>query len=360
MKTFTTVLILLHGAIHLMGAARAFDFIQAEGAAVSRMQGVVWLMAFIMFAAAGAGYLAERSYWPVPALAGVIVSVIMIAGVWSEAKWGMIPNIFILLTAFAGLSSCSMNRMIARETDLLRERGAVASPRVIKSEDMDSLPAPVARWLNKSGIVGREEIFNAECRQQALMKMKPDQKDWYEATAYQLSTSVNPGFIWTVNMNMSPLVKVRGRDKYISGKGGMKIRINNLFNVVNETGDKLDQSTLQRFLGELVWMPTLALSPHIRWESIDAYSARATMDYMGVSGSGTFYFNEEGDFTKFEALRYNGNKPDSKQYPWIITVDAYEVFDGIKVPSKMEATWVFDDGAWTWLKLRVVSVRYNI
>ena len=67
------------------------------------------------------------------------------------------------------------------------------------------------------------------------------------------------------------------------------------------------------------------------------------MNYKGTHGSGTFYFNEKGDFIKFIALRYKGNEPDSKRYPWVLTVDDYAEFGGIRIPSKMKATWKLDN-----------------
>jgi len=222
-----------------------------------------------------------------------------------------------------------------------------------------SLPAPVYKWIKTTGVIGSPPIKSAFCKQKAFMKMKPGQKKWYSAEALQYSTTSPPAFLWTVKMDMLPIIKITGRDKYIDGKGEMLIRMNSLINIVKERGEKLDEGTVQRYLGELVWLPSLAISPHISWEAIDDFSAKATLNYKGTSGSGVFYFNENGDFVKFVAMRYMGNKPDSIKYPWVLTVDEYSVFEGIKVPSKMEATWKLDEGDWTWLKLEVIDIEYN-
>jgi hypothetical protein len=42
-----------------------------------------------------------------------------------------------------------------------------------------------------------------------------------------------------------------------------------------------------------------------------------------------------------------------------LTVDDYKVFGGIKVPSKMKATWILDDLDWTWLELEIADMEYN-
>jgi hypothetical protein len=83
------------------------------------------------------------------------------------------------------------------------------------------------------------------------------------------------------------------------------------------------------------------------------------MIYGGTSGSGTFHFSPEGDFVKFTAMRYKGNEPDAERREWILTVDAYDTFEGIRVPSQLHVTWRLPDGDWTWMKLNVADIRYD-
>ena len=94
-------------------------------------------------------------------------------------------------------------------------------------------------------------------------------------------------------------------------------------------------------------------------EAIDSLSAKATMNYKGTSGSGTFYFNEQGDFIKFSALRYKGNEADAQRYEWVITVKEHSIKNSIKIPTIMEATWMLENGNWTWLDLEITDIRYN-
>jgi hypothetical protein len=361
MKNLVFVLILLHGAIHLMGFLKGFNIISIAGLSfdISPWQGLLWLLAFILFTAANITYLTQKSIWPVLTLIATTLSTALIVSRWHDAKFGMIPNLIILLVALAGFSSCSMKKMVATETEQILSTAKSIERRIITETDLNHLPLPVNRWLRDAGVVGKEEIQTVWLKQNALMKMKPEQNEWHSAEAEQYIVTPQPAFIWTVKMNMSPVIKIRGRDKFVDGRGEMLIRMNSLLNVVNENGERMDEGTLQRYLGEMVWLPTLALSPYITWDAIDDYSARATMTYNGVTGSGTFYFNQKGDFVKFVALRYMGNKPDAKRYPWTISVQDYQTFEGVRIPSVMEASWSLDDGEWTWLKLKIAEIKYN-
>jgi hypothetical protein len=156
---------------------------------------------------------------------------------------------------------------------------------------------------------------------------------------------------------MNSMLRFVGRDKFVGGKGSMLIKANALVPIVNATGPKLDEGTLQRYLGEMVWFPVVAVSKYVTWEPLDNLSARATMDYMGTSGSGVFYFDDSGNFIRFSAMRYQGNEPESKRYEWVLEVDAYANYDGIRIPSNMRATWRLPDGDWTWLKLDIVAYK---
>ena len=272
---------------------------------------------------------------------------------------GAIPNIFILLVALFSLSSSIFNQKVANEISTIMKQTITTKTSVITKEQLNDLPYPVAKWLNVSGMIGKEKINTVWLSQKIRMKMKPGQKEWNDAVAEQYFTVENPAFIWKVKMNMSPLIKITGRDKFVDGKGEMLIKIFSLLNIVNEKGEKMDEGALQRFLAEIVWFPSAALSQYITWESIDSLSAKATLNYKGTSGSGTFYFNEQGDFVKFSTLRYKDNEADAQRYEWIVTVKEHSMMSGIKTPMKIEVTWILENGNWTWLDLEITDIRYN-
>ncbi len=129
---------------------------------------------------------------------------------------------------------------------------------------------------------------------------------------------------------MPPFIKIAERDKFIDGEGEMQIKMFSTINIVNTKETKIDEGTLQRFLGEKVWFPSAAFSPYIGWDAIDDLSAKATIQYKGTLGSGTFY-NKQGDFVKYSALRYKCNEPDALRYEWLINVSEHAIMNGVKI-----------------------------
>ena len=104
MKYIFSIVVFLHGAIHLLGFIKAFKLAEVEQLTmnISKISGGFWLLAFILFIIAGISYLAELDWWYFIAILAVVISTILIISVWSDAKFGTIANLIILLVAIVG------------------------------------------------------------------------------------------------------------------------------------------------------------------------------------------------------------------------------------------------------------------
>ncbi len=361
MKWLFLFIIIIHSLIHLLGFLKAFQFAEINQLTqyISKPVGILWLIALLLFLASAIQLISNHNLWWTTAFAGVVLSQILIILVWTDAKYGTIPNIIILIVIIVTFADWSFNRSIDKEiSDMF---SSVADRKEILTEDkITHLPLIIQKWLHNSGAVGKEIIYSVRLKQKGQMKMKPDQKDWYNAEAVQYFTIDNPAFIWKVKVDMMPFLFFTGRDKFFDGKGSMLIKVLSLINVVNSSDNqKINQGTLQRYLGELIWFPTAAINSYIKWEEIDSLTAKATMTYKGTTGSAIFTFNENGEFVKFSAMRFMGSEVDSQLKEWIITIDEYKTYDGIKIPAKGKATWKLDGEDFTWYKLEIFDVKYN-
>lgn len=361
MKVAFLIIVLLHGLIHLFGFVKGFELKEVKELTlpISKPMGVVWLTSTFLFLTYGVLCLLNSKYAWLIGLIAVVLSQVLIILFWKDAKFGTIPNIIILAVSIVSFGYYNFQKNIQQETVQLLNKNLSTENRTLDESDLSNLPEPVKKWLRNSGVIGKPFISYGKVTQIAEMQMKPEQDNWLTATAIQYTTIDNPAFIWSVDVKMNSLLSFQGRDKFDDGKGEMLIKMNSIFNIVNERGEKLDEGSLQRYLGEMVWFPSLAMSPNIIWEQIDENKAKATMTYKGTSGSGTFYFNSNGDVAKFSALRYKGNKAEAKRYNWEMNILDYKTFVGIKVPAKMTSTWKLDDRDWTWLKMEVTDIKYN-
>ncbi|HYX09624.1 MAG TPA: DUF6544 family protein [Bacteroidales bacterium] len=362
MKYIFTILLLIHGLIHIMGFSKAFGLARLEQLTlpVSRIAGIAWLAAGLLFIAAAIAYFSNKSIWAYLAAPAVIISVILIVMAWKDARFGLIPDIIVALVIVISVAITIFNKQTGTAfSDLLTANQTKQKSNTISESELAALPFPVRNWLVKSGATNRERDNKVWLQQNAVMELKPGQEKGYKATAQQVFSVSPPAFVWAVKMDMMPALNVYGRDQFIDGKGRMLIKMAGIFSLVDETGNKINEGSLQRYLAEIVWFPSAALSPYITWEEIDSLSVRATMMYKGTKGSGVFRFNNNGDFVQFSTMRYKGNDPDAKRYKWVVNARKYDKKNGIRIPVKSDVTWELKDGNWTWMKIEISDILYN-
>jgi hypothetical protein len=240
----------------------------------------------------------------------------------------------------------------------LLDRAPSAPAAIVRSEDLDRLPAPVRRWLTASGIVGRESVRTVRLQQRGEMRTGPD-KPWMPVAAEQYFTVEPPGFVWSVDAIMGRVLPIVGRDEYADGRGHMLIKLGGLVSVADATGPQIDQGTLLRFLGEIVWFPSAALAPYISWESVDEQTAKATMRYEGVVESALFSFDEQGRCVRLTAKRYMGSGKGASLQEWVIPSTEWRVVRGVGIPVKGDAIWKLAGGDFNYYRWEIVDVEYD-
>lgn len=140
----------------------------------------------------------------------------------------------------------------------------------------------------------------------------------------------------------------------------MNIKIASLLPIVDvKDNEKINQSTLQRYLLELPWYPSAALSPYISWKKIDDFSAEATMDYNGVSGSAAYHFDQKGNLEKISALRYKDSDANAGLVECIGEVIKSSTVNGIEIPTTLTISWMLETGKFTWYKIDVDDIEFN-
>jgi len=229
---------------------------------------------------------------------------------------------------------------------------------IIQETDLEGLPPVVKKWLEQSQVIGKERIQAVRLKQTASMRLK-EGGPWMSAAVQQYFRVVEPGFIWKVKVNMAPFIYFTGRDKYEDGKGHMLINALSLVKVADASGKEIDQGTLLRYMAESVWFPTAALSRYIKWEEVDAHSARATMTYGGITASGVFTFNEKGEVLNFVAQRYREINGRYLMNTWVVDLKEHKVFNGVKIPSAGEVIWRLETGDFTWYRFEINDIEYN-
>lgn len=263
-----------------------------------------------------------------------------------------------LLIVIPFIGNLFFNRKVGSEIEELFKQNKTEPPKVITEKDLEGLPEPVQRWLKQANVVGKERISTVRLKQKGLIRTTKKQP-WMPAQAEQYFTVDNPGFIWKVKVKINSLLFLVGRDKYFKGKGNMLIKLLALINVANAEGKEIDQGTMLRYLGEIVWFPGAALNSYINWQAIDEHSARATMSYGEITASAVFRFDESGNVTEFSCKRYMTRNGHYSLEDYLAKLGTHKEFEGINIPTKGEASWRLADGDFTYYKLEIIDIEYN-
>ena len=98
MKFLFAFIILIHGLIHFMGFAKAFNYgnITQLTKEVSKPAGAFWFMTAILFIITAILFFIKKDWWPLIGIGAIIISQILIVMAWSDAKFGTIGNLLIL------------------------------------------------------------------------------------------------------------------------------------------------------------------------------------------------------------------------------------------------------------------------
>lgn len=351
----------VHGLIHSFGLLKSFGWVKFERLSgnITRITGVAWGVAGLLFLLTAILISYGMESWWVLGLVSLLLSQSLIIGYWGEAKFGTALNGIIVLAVVVGFASWNFDRKVAEEIENVISGSQVEEKIPFPEERFEDLPEPVQKWLDKAGVSGNEKFKTVNLHQKGKIKLNPEQKNWSTVRAEQYINSINPGFIWKVDLKFASILPVAGRDKFIGGQGNMEIKLASLFPVVKENSNpKLDQSALQRYLAEIVWYPFVALSPYVEWETIDNPSSRAVMNYGGTSGSVDFHFSGSGKLERITALRYKDVDDTAKQKKWVGEVKGTKSFSGFTVPNKMDISWILEGKKFTWYKIDVTELTY--
>jgi hypothetical protein len=363
MRVLLVVLLSLHGLIHLLGFAHAWKLAAVPGlsgptlpSSWDRVVGAAWLGACGLLIAAALMVIVRRESWWVLAAGGVVLSQALVFLAWHDAKAGSIVNLVLAVPIVLGAAEARFHARTREAVEAMLAQ-VPASRSVVAPAELERLPAPVRRWLETSGVVGAPRVSSVRLHQRGLLRTGMD-KPWMDAIAEQHFAVSPPGFVWAVDVTMMRVLPVLGRDSYSDGRGRMLITIGGLVPIVDGQGSKIDEGTLLRYLGELIWFPSAALEPYIAWEPAGERAARATMTHGGIHASATFSFDERGRMVRMVADRFMGEAAEAKRLPWSCTVRAWGERGGVVIPTEGSVAWTLPEGDFEYYRWEITDVSY--
>jgi len=357
--------VLVHGLIHLMGFLKAFGLAELPQLAqpISRPMGVAWLAAAALTVSAALALLAwPRGWWAIGAAAAV-VSQLVIASAWADARFGTVANAILLLGVIHGFLTqgpSSFRAEFEREA-----RAGLARPaegRVVTEADLAPLPDPVRRYLRATGVVGQPRVRNYRLRFRGRIRSGPDAR-WMPFVADQQSFVREPARLFWMRATTLG-VPVEAFHRLAGGRATMRVKAAGAVTLVDASGPAMDRSeTVTLFNDMCILAPGSLLEPSVRWEAVDARTARARFTNAAETISATLFFDEQGLLTDFVSDDRSRSSPDGKTFTplrFSTPVGSYRPFGPFRIAARGEARWHLPGGEFAYGEFEVVDLAYDV
>lgn len=358
LKYFFAFIMLIHGLIHLMGFAKAYNYgnITQLTKDISKTNGLFWLLTAMLFILATVFFLLKKESWLFIAFLAVLISQILIITVWKDAKFGTIANVVILVVAIVALSGQNFESTFRNDVKLSLSKTSVSHADLLTENDIKLLPLPVQKYLRYCNVLKKPKVKNMKIVFDGEMRDKG--KDWFKFTSVQYNFFDEPTRLFFMKGKMYGLL-VPGYHCYQSATASMEIKLFGLFDVVNIKGGVMSKAETVTVFNDMCLMaPASLIDKRIEWTDIDNLSSKAKFTNGGYKITATLYFNKQGQLVNF--ISDDRYAIDGNNYRFSTPVKDYDSVNEINIWKYGEAIWHYPDGEFVYGKFRLKSIEYNV
>ncbi|MEZ5142929.1 MAG: DUF6544 family protein [Acidimicrobiales bacterium] len=367
MRWVVFVVLVVHGLVTLLGAAKAFEVVDLPQLTepIAPAMGVVWLVAgFLILVAAVLMVVGTRWWWAVGALA-LVVSQVAIASDWVDAKAGTAANVVLLVAVVYGFLSegpTSYHEAYRRQRDAELAAPAGSAGTVTEAE-LAHLPGPVATYVRATGAVGRPRVDGFRARIHGRIRSGPDAA-WMPFTGEQVNRfGPEPSRVLFMAASMFG-VPIDVLHTFTGSAARMRVKAWSLVPMVDAQGEEMTRAETVTQLNDLcVMAPAALVDPRLQWEAIDERSARVTFTRGSVTVAAVLGFDDDGrlvDFVSDDRLRASSDGSTFTPQRWSTPLRDYRSFDGRSLSTAGEGRWHAPDpeGEFAYLEFDIDEITY--
>lgn len=231
---------------------------------------------------------------------------------------------------------------------------------LITSEDLEHLPDPVRRYVERSGALGRPRPQNMRVVMDASMFRKPGQAPM-RARSIQYSFFGRPTRVFLMEARMLGL-PVRALHVYRCEEATFTVRVASAITMVDLSGPQISAAETVTVLNDLCLMaPGALLDPRLRWTGIDNGMAQVTMVNGPHEVTALLAFNDDAELVDFSS----DDRPDASggqfvPMRWSTPVTDYLDVDGMHQLRRGGAVYDRPEGPFLYGDFTVRSIEYDL
>lgn len=358
MKIIIAALLLIHGLIHCMGFAKAFQYgdMKQLSIPIAKTTGIIWLLTAFLFVASFVLFLLKKDYWNIVAIAAIVLSQVVIIMSWKDAKFGTMANILLLLTAIFSWGNNHFENAFRKDVIYHIARTQTIPVELVTENDLQHLPLPVQRYLRYTGVVNKPKVNNMKIEFEGQMRDKG--KDYFPFTSTQFNCFDEPTRLFYMKAKMMG-VMVPGYHRYANAIATMDIRFFGLFPIVKKEGEVMNTTETVTLFNDMCLMaPATLIDKRIQWQTIDSNTVKAIFTNHNISITAVLYFNTKGQLINFIS-NDRTNITDMKQYPFSTPIHSYAEINGFHLMHTGDAVWQMPDGDFIYGRIVLKRIEYN-
>jgi hypothetical protein len=224
---------------------------------------------------------------------------------------------------------------------------SVATPRT-------DLPPLIVGYVKRNLLSG-DTASRVRFAQVGEMQLKPGK--WARFEAEQEVSVQRVEFSWRARFPLAPLVALHVRDWYLAGEGALEVRLWGL-PLKRQRGDAVAKGEAIRYLAELPWAPQAMIdNRELEWREFDERTVEVATSIGGERVAVLLHFDATGDIVGASAEeRPRAVGKTAVATPFAGEFGDYEVFGGVRVPTKAEVRWDLPDGPFVYFRGRLTEL----
>lgn len=220
----------------------------------------------------------------------------------------------------------------------------------------DALPSAAQRWLAHALPGDPAPLAAVRLRQEGEMEVRGR---WMSFTAVADYRADPLAFEWRARLAALPGVWIAAEDGQDGRRGWGGASLWGAIPLGRREDVTVLHSQLVRNLGELPWLPWLALAASgLRWRGIDEDSFEVAATAGGRDALVRFTLDEQNGVRRADSPARPYDVPGGyEEAPWQIIFDNHRDFNGARLPQTAVMTFSKPDEAWEYMRVRLVGVE---
>jgi hypothetical protein len=267
----------------------------------------------------------------------------------------------IALISFIAYKSQSLKRAYDAEVKMELEHAAASEKDILTENDIKDLPEAVQKYLRYANVIGKEKARNFMVTFEGEFRTDKS-KEWGKMKSLQYTDLTDTTRLFFMEMKMFGL-PVTGLHKYADAKATMLAKVAGIITVVDGKGPEMNEGETVTVFNDMCMMaPSSLVDKRIEWEVIDPLTVKAYFTHNGIKISALLYFNEKGELINFvsEDRYYSPTGKTYEKVRWSTPINNYKVYNGIRISSGGEAVWTFPEGDYSYGRINIKEIQYNV